>query len=49
MIHTRHAILIYFKQSKLSDEHMIDQQRKRGLGYSNACEKLFSPFLQLLT
>ena len=43
MIHTRHATLIHFKQSKLSDEYIIDQQ-KRGLGFSNVCAKLFSPF-----
>ena len=31
MIHTRNATLIHFKQSKLSDEYMIDQ-RKKGVG-----------------
>ena len=48
MIHTRNATLIHFKQSKLPAESIIDQQ-KRGLGYSNVCAKLFSPFLQLFT
>ena len=42
MIHTRNATLIHFKQSKLSAEYIIDQQ-KRGLGFSNVCAKLFSP------
>ena len=31
MIHTRHATLIHFKQSKLSAEYII-HQRKKGIG-----------------
>ena len=29
MIHTRNATLIQFKQSKLSAEYIIDQQKKK--------------------
>ena len=43
MIHTRNATLIHFKQSKLSAEYIIDQQ-KGGWTFLIFVQSYFHPF-----
>ena len=44
MIHSRNAALIHFKQSKLSDEYMIDQRQKGGWAILMFAQSYFHPF-----
>ena len=44
MIHTRNTTLIHFKQSKLSDESMIDQRKTGGWAILMFAQSYFYPF-----